>query len=84
MKQFEKFKHEPKVCPACQVIFECRAGNIEQCQCRTVKLELAVQQRIEDTYTDCLCVDCLRKIRKEHFIVAFYDRIKKLFGMKKS
>lgn len=46
-----------KVCPRCNKEFYCSATT--KCQCS--KLELTNEQKaiIKETYTDCICYDCL-------------------------
>jgi len=56
-------KHEYKTCPRCGTGFECKAGNILQCQCYGISLPFAVQQQIEQAYRDCLCRSCLETLR---------------------
>ena len=31
-------KHEPRNCPRCNKTFECKVGNIAQCQCSSIVL----------------------------------------------
>lgn len=55
-------KHEYKTCPRCGTGFECKAGNILQCQCYGIGLTAAAQQLVEQQYTDCLCRSCLEAL----------------------
>lgn len=57
--------HEKKCCPRCANPFECKAGNITQCQCFDVQLTTEQQAFIEDRYKDCLCRDCLLQLRNQ-------------------
>ncbi len=59
----QKIKHEFKTCPRCGAGFECKAGNILQCQCYGVVLTEPIKQQIENEYRDCLCRACLETLR---------------------
>ncbi|MBG9376268.1 cysteine-rich CWC family protein [Panacibacter sp. DH6] len=59
-------KHEPKVCPRCNNEFECRAGDITNCQCSAVALTVEEQAFIEDRYNDCLCTGCLHALKNRY------------------
>ncbi|MES2430519.1 MAG: cysteine-rich CWC family protein [Bacteroidota bacterium] len=51
--------HENKYCPRCNNSFECKVGNITQCQCTSVILTTEERNYIESLYSDCLCGNCL-------------------------
>jgi hypothetical protein len=51
--------HETKTCPRCSKAFECKPGNITQCQCYGVRLTDEARSFISQRYGDCLCKDCL-------------------------
>jgi len=53
---------EPKVCPRCQSPFECKVGNILECQCNGIRLTAEAWACIATNYTDCLCRACLLAI----------------------
>lgn len=55
-------KHEEKYCPKCNGYFECRMGDVTNCQCSTVQLNQETVQFLSQTYFDCLCKNCLAKI----------------------
>ena len=55
-------RHEDKYCPRCNHLFECKVGNISQCQCNNIKLPEAVATFIERQYHDCLCIKCLQEL----------------------
>jgi hypothetical protein len=57
--------HETKYCPRCSKAFECKSGNITQCQC--FGLQLTTEQRafMEERYKDCLCRDCLLQLQNQ-------------------
>lgn len=57
--------HESKNCPRCAQPFECKVGNIAECQCYGITFEDTEKAFIDEQYTDCLCRDCLLAIRKE-------------------
>jgi hypothetical protein len=52
-------QHEKKNCPRCGVAFECKPGNITQCQCNGITLTLEQKSYISQRYDDCLCRNCL-------------------------
>lgn len=58
-------RHEIKKCPRCKASFECKQGNITQCQCYAVKLTAEQQAYIELRYNDCLCRRCLSTLQNE-------------------
>jgi hypothetical protein len=62
------FKHEEKNCPRCSKAFECKAGNISDCQCSLIKLTLEEQSFIETKYQDCLCIDCLKDLKNKYVL----------------
>jgi Cysteine-rich CWC len=53
-------KHEEKKCPVCNVTFECKPGNIVQCQCYGILLSPEEKALLEEKYDDCLCRRCLK------------------------
>lgn len=55
-------KHELKNCPRCQGTFECKVGDVANCQCTEVTLSEAARQFLEQTNYDCLCKKCLAEI----------------------
>ncbi|HEX5155313.1 MAG TPA: cysteine-rich CWC family protein [Parafilimonas sp.] len=58
-------KHEEKQCPRCSNLFECRAGDMYNCQCYAVALSDAAKLFLESTsYDDCLCKNCLLQIEQ--------------------
>jgi len=56
--------HESVICPRCKAAFECRAGNILQCQCQQVILTDEERAYISERYTECLCANCLTIIKE--------------------
>jgi Cysteine-rich CWC len=61
-------KHEEKHCPRCNIIFECKAGTIMQCQCSAIQLSLEERVYVESKFEDCLCMDCLLALQSEYVI----------------
>ena len=66
-------KHEEKQCPRCGNSFECKVGNIGECQCAAVRLTLEEQAFIESRYQDCLCINCLKELKNRY--VFFRERM---------
>lgn len=64
--------HETKNCARCHATFECKPGNISQCQCFETALTMEERIYIEQQFTDCLCNRCLREMKKEY--VLFLDK----------
>jgi hypothetical protein len=58
-------QHELKNCPRCGNAFECKPGNITQCQCYGIGLNAEQRAYIEQRYDDCLCRDCLQYLSNE-------------------
>jgi len=57
--------HETKNCPRCKQAFECKPGNITQCQCYGIQLTAELKAFIEQRFNDCLCRDCLQYLQQE-------------------
>ena len=72
----QQFKHEPKVCPRCQGVFECKVGTVEQCHCTQVPLNDSVQQYVRTRFKDCLCNSCLKAMSMEFRLLFFHERTK--------
>ena len=58
-------KHEDKYCPRCHQLFECKVGNITQCQCFGITFTDEEKKIIEKNYNDCLCSNCLTALKNE-------------------
>ncbi|MBP8114012.1 MAG: cysteine-rich CWC family protein [Chitinophagaceae bacterium] len=56
---------ETKYCPRCKESFECKPGNIAQCQCYGIKLTDIQKAFIKLRYNDCLCNNCLTKLQND-------------------
>ena len=72
--------HENKICERCKIMFECKVGNILQCQCYGVVLNNDEQQHISKQYTDCICINCILALRTEFNTAKYTDNIKNNFG----
>jgi Cysteine-rich CWC len=57
--------HETKYCPRCKQAFECKPGNIMQCQCYAIELTAEVKAYIEQRFNDCLCRNCLQLLQQD-------------------
>jgi len=58
--------YELKNCDRCGKRFECTVGNVSNCQCSTIALTAEERAYVETLYEDCLCRDCLEKIKQEY------------------
>ncbi len=56
---------EIKKCSQCKKEFECNKSNIKQCQCYGIELTAKEKAFIEQNYFDCLCLNCLKKLKKK-------------------
>jgi hypothetical protein len=64
--------HEQKSCPRCEKGFECKAGDVTNCQCNPVSLTIEERAFIEDRYSDCLCIHCLFEMKNRY--IAFKEK----------
>ncbi|MCW8936018.1 MAG: cysteine-rich CWC family protein [Gammaproteobacteria bacterium] len=71
-------KHEQKTCPHCKSYFECKSGDILNCQCETIILTQEHRDFIASRYDDCLCAGCLRTIRSELNVSEFNEQMQML------
>jgi len=58
-------QHEKKPCPRCGQLFECKTGNISQCECSGFSCSPALKAYLEERYDDCLCPSCLEALSNE-------------------
>ena len=58
-------QHENKICPRCGAGFECKTGNIAQCQCYGFAVSGELSIYLEQRYNDCLCKKCLEYLTIE-------------------
>jgi hypothetical protein len=61
--------HEAKTCPRCSLAFECKAGDISNCQCSSVQLSVEERAFIEERYRDCLCASCLLQLKNTYSLL---------------
>ncbi|TAH25523.1 MAG: hypothetical protein EAZ07_06965 [Cytophagales bacterium] len=54
-------KHETKTCPRCNTAFECKVGDITNCQCN-IEISNNTKEFLAKTNYDCLCVNCLQHL----------------------
>lgn len=80
MDGYFEYKHEPKACSRCQSVFECKVGNVENCQCQSVYLKDDIQKQIRGMYDDCLCANCLKSMKREYYFKVMHDKVKRLFN----
>jgi len=59
-------KHEEKKCPRCSSSFECKSGDIVQCQCYGISFSTEERAFIEERYEDCLCRKCLLELKHRY------------------
>ncbi|CAN5636808.1 hypothetical protein BH10BAC2_BH10BAC2_29020 [soil metagenome] len=59
-------QHEPNICPRCAQPFECKVGGIANCQCSSISFTIEERSFIEDRYTDCLCINCLKDLKNKY------------------
>lgn len=74
-----EYKHEPKACSRCEIVFECKVGNVSTCQCQAVVLTDDIQKLIQKDFEDCLCADCLKELRRAYYFKSLQEKIKRLF-----
>lgn len=58
--------HEQKNCPRCNKAFECKVGDITNCQCNGITIPLEERNFIEERYNDCLCAGCLKELQSKY------------------
>jgi len=71
-------KHETKICPRCFDTFECKAGSILLCQCNTISLKEEESHYINQQFDDCLCINCMKDLKKEYNRNLFKEKLKKI------
>lgn len=59
-------QHEPDSCPRCKQSFDCRAGDVLNCQCSSISLTIEEKSFIEERYTGCLCINCLKGLKNKY------------------
>ncbi len=58
-------KHEILVCKRCSSRFECKVGDVSNCQCSTISLSDVTRKFLDHTYFGCLCANCLTEIESK-------------------
>lgn len=81
MLNTNEFKHEAKECPRCGNVFECKVGNIAECQCRTVTLNQEELDYLRDNFEDCLCAECMKLAKVEYHNEQHQSRLKRILGV---
>lgn len=66
-------KHEIKHCPRCGDSFECKVGDVVNCQCYEVKIQVQTNEFLAQAYYDCLCKNCLAAIDKQLMLAENQD-----------
>jgi hypothetical protein len=56
-------KHEILICKRCRSPFECKTGDVHNCQCTAIPLSDASKIFLDHTYFGCLCANCLTEIQ---------------------
>lgn len=54
-----------KKCAKCQVEFECKVDNIQNCHCQHVKITKAQLVELGKDFMDCLCPNCLKEYTED-------------------
>jgi hypothetical protein len=49
-------------CPRCGGVFHCGMNDDAPCACTGVRLDAALQQRLRERFSGCLCISCLRAL----------------------
>lgn len=78
-------KHEIKICERCGEQFECKIGNITQCQCYNVHLTKEELIFIKEIYDDCICLVCLIKMKelfKEKKTIQYFGTLRNEISVK--
>lgn len=57
-------KHEEVRCPRCGSPFECKAGDVANCQCSSVKISPETHEYLAGTHYGCLCKKCLEELNR--------------------
>ncbi|PUZ24459.1 Cysteine-rich CWC [Chitinophaga costaii] len=71
--------HESVDCARCGAHFECKVGNITQCQCQAVTLTDEDRRYIRTQYETCLCAKCLLALRNERKHLPWWLQVQQAF-----
>ncbi|HLL10149.1 MAG TPA: cysteine-rich CWC family protein [Rubrivivax sp.] len=52
----------PDRCPRCGGGFSCGVAGSQPCPCTSVRLSLALQSRLRQQFSGCLCLACLQSL----------------------
>lgn len=74
-------KHEQKLCPRCNIQFECKVGSIDLCQCNTIVLDEGEKSFIKEHYDDCLCAPCMKIMKAECKNQVYIQKLKSILGV---
>jgi nicotinate-nucleotide--dimethylbenzimidazole phosphoribosyltransferase len=59
--------HETKKCERCGTLFECKVGNILECECYAVQLTENEKVYVAGKqYRDCICAACLTSLQQQY------------------
>jgi hypothetical protein len=72
--------HETKHCPRCKAAFECKVGNIAECQCSGITFNETEKDYIAQNYADCLCRKCLLEVKHEMRLKSFNQQSDKILS----
>lgn len=61
-------KHEQKNCPRCGEGFECKVGDVTNCQCYGIELSVEEEAFITKQFADCLCRNCLLQLKNRYVL----------------
>lgn len=75
-------KHEHKFCPRCKAEFTCKVGDVVNCQCNITGLSEAVLRYMNETYSDCLCANCMRAMKQELRARTMQNKMNSIIGTK--
>lgn len=73
--------HETKYCPRCQAQFECKVGNVTECQCYGISFEEKEKEYIDRNYQDCLCRNCLLSVKREMQFKPAEEKMKQILSI---
>ncbi|MCU0335185.1 MAG: cysteine-rich CWC family protein [Chitinophagaceae bacterium] len=61
--------HEQQVCPRCGTAFECRVGDVTNCQCYGIQLSAEAEAYVQQQYpAQCLCRSCLLQLQQRYHL----------------
>lgn len=60
--------HEHKTCPRCKQHFECKVGDVANCQCSIFTFTAEEKKFIAERYSECLCANCLNELKNKYVL----------------